>query len=384
MKQFSDIPALLREREQQHLLRRRVLLQSPQSVMPVINGRSLLSFCSNDYLGLANHPRIKASMKAAIEDCGVGSGASHLIDGHHQQHELLEQELAAFCGREAALVFSTGYMANLGVMAALMDRKDTIVQDKINHASLIDGAKLAQSTLLRYRHNDVGHLQQLLQQAKGKKLVVTDGVFSMDGDCAPLTDISNVAKQENAWVMVDDAHGFGVLGPQGSGLVNHLGLSTDDVALSIGTLGKAFGTSGAFVAGDRSTIDYLLQFARTYIYTTATPPAIAAATRTALQLVKQADAPRAHLQALIAQLRAGLETLGLAIMPSTTPIQPVLVGSNEEALRMSAALRKRGMLVTAIRPPTVPDGTARLRITLSASHSADQVNQLLNALSDIK
>jgi len=265
-----------------------------------------------------------------------------------------------------------------------MDRKDTIVQDKINHASLIDGAKLAQSTLLRYRHNDVGHLQQLLQQAKGKKLVVTDGVFSMDGDCAPLTDISNVAKQENAWVMVDDAHGFGVLGPQGSGLVNHLGLSTDDVALSIGTLGKAFGTSGAFVAGDRSTIDYLLQFARTYIYTTATPPAIAAATRTALQLVKQADAPRAHLQALIAQLRAGLETLGLAIMPSTTPIQPVLVGSNEEALRMSAALRKRGMLVTAIRPPTVPDGTARLRITLSASHSADQVNQLLNALSDIK
>ena len=382
MKQFSDIPALLQQREQNYLLRKRVILQSAQSVTPVINGRSLLSFCSNDYLGLANHPRIKASMKAAIEDCGVGAGASHLIDGHHQQHELLEQELAAFCGREAALVFSTGYMANLGVMAALMGRQDTILQDKINHASLIDGAKLAQSNLLRYRHNDAAHLQQLLQGAKGKKLVVTDGVFSMDGDCAPLNELCHVAKQENAWVMVDDAHGFGVLGPHGSGLVTQLGLTSNDVALSVGTLGKAFGTSGAFVAGDQSTIDYLLQFARTYIYTTATPPAIAAATRTALQLVKQADGARAHLQALIGQLRTGLDTLGFSVMPSLTPIQPIMVGTNEEALRLSAALKKRGLLVTAIRPPTVPDGTARLRITLSASHSTQQVDQLLNALGD--
>ncbi len=372
----------MQAREQQHLLRRRVELQSPQSVQPIINGRQMLSFCSNDYLGLANHPSIADSMKTAIDACGVGSGASHLIDGHHQYHEALERELAAFCGREAALVFSTGYMANMGVMAALMNRQDTIIQDKLNHASLIDGAKLAQAKMLRYRHNDTGHLAQLLTQATGKKLVVTDGVFSMDGDCAPMTDLAQVAGEHDAWVMVDDAHGFGVLGEQGAGLVSEQGLSTSDVQLVVGTLGKAFGTSGAFVAGDQTTIDYLLQFARTYIYTTATPPAVAAATRTALGLVKQADTQRAHLQALIARLRTGLADIGLPPMASRTPVQPVVIGSNERAMRISQHLNERGLLVTAIRPPTVPEGTARLRITLSATHSFAQIDTLLNALED--
>ncbi len=372
----------MQAREQQHLLRRRVELQSPQSVQPIINGRQMLSFCSNDYLGLANHPAIADSMKAAIDACGVGSGASHLIDGHHQYHEALERDLAAFCGREAALVFSTGYMANMGVMAALMNRQDTIIQDKLNHASLIDGAKLAQAKMLRYRHNDTGHLAQLLTQATGKRLVVTDGVFSMDGDCAPMTDLARVAGEHDAWVMVDDAHGFGVLGEQGAGLVSEQGLSSSDVQLVVGTLGKAFGTSGAFVAGDQSTIDYLLQFARTYIYTTATPPAVAAATRTALGLVKQADTQRAHLQALIARLRTGLTDIGFPPMASRTPIQPVVIGSNERAMRISQHLNERGLLVTAIRPPTVPEGTARLRITLSATHSFAQIDTLLNALED--
>lgn len=372
----------MQAREQQHLLRRRVELQSPQSVQPIINGRQMLSFCSNDYLGLANHPAIADSMKAAIDACGVGSGASHLIDGHHQYHEALERDLAAFCGREAALVFSTGYMANMGVMAALMNRQDTIIQDKLNHASLIDGAKLAQAKMLRYRHNDTGHLAQLLTQATGKRLVVTDGVFSMDGDCAPMTDLARVAGEHDAWVMVDDAHGFGVLGEQGAGLVSEQGLSSSDVQLVVGTLGKAFGTSGAFVAGDQSTIDYLLQFARTYIYTTATPPAVAAATRTSLGLVKQADTQRAHLQALIARLRTGLTDIGLPPMASRTPIQPVVIGSNERAMRISQHLNERGLLVTAIRPPTVPEGTARLRITLSATHSFAQIDTLLNALED--
>ncbi|MDX1473472.1 MAG: 8-amino-7-oxononanoate synthase [Reinekea sp.] len=382
MKHFSEIPTLLQAREQQHLLRRRVELQSPQSVQPIINGRQMLSFCSNDYLGLANHPAIADSMKAAIDACGVGSGASHLIDGHHQYHEALERDLAAFCGREAALVFSTGYMANMGVMAALMNRQDTIIQDKLNHASLIDGAKLAQAKMLRYRHNDTGHLAQLLTQATGKRLVVTDGVFSMDGDCAPMTDLARVAGEHDAWVMVDDAHGFGVLGEQGAGLVSEQGLSSSDVQLVVGTLGKAFGTSGAFVAGDQSTIDYLLQFARTYIYTTATPPAVAAATRTSLGLVKQADTQRAHLQALIARLRTGLTDIDLPPMASRTPIQPVVIGSNERAMRISQHLNERGLLVTAIRPPTVPEGTARLRITLSATHSFAQIDTLLNALED--
>jgi 8-amino-7-oxononanoate synthase len=384
LKHFSDISNALDQRREKNLFRQRVELQSAQQVLPIINGKKMLSFCSNDYLGFANHPNIAAAMKLAVDEYGVGAGASHLIDGHHREHELLEQELAAFTGREAALVFSTGYMANLGVMQALMTRNDTIVQDKLNHASLIDGNTLAQSKMLRYRHNDMVHLNDRLNAANGKKLVVTDGVFSMDGDCASLTELSGVAQEHDAWVLVDDAHGVGVLGPQGSGLVNELGLTSKDVQLLVGTLGKAFGTSGAFVAGDQQTIDYILQFARTYTYTTASPPAIAAATRASLQLVMKADAERAHLVDLIQRLRTGVTSLGLELMASTTPIQPIVIGSSEKAMKLSEALKNRGLLVTAIRPPTVPEGTARLRITLSAEHSFEQVDTLLNALGDIQ
>ncbi|MDO7644519.1 MAG: 8-amino-7-oxononanoate synthase [Reinekea forsetii] len=383
MKNFSDMAAHLAARQADHLMRSRLQLQSAQSITPTVDGQRLLSFCSNDYLGLANHPAIAQAMKEGIDQYGVGSGSSHLVSGHHREHELLEQELAAFTGREAALVFSSGYMANVGVMSALMSRRDTIVQDRLNHASLIDGALLSQAKMLRFRHNDMAHLRRQLGLAMGKKLVVSDGVFSMDGDCAPLLDVSRLCAEHAAWLLVDDAHGIGVLGPHGSGLVNAVGLTSADVPLLVGTLGKAFGTSGAFVAGDKTTIDYLLQTARPYIYTTATPPALAAATRTALTLVKGADAERAHLQTLIGHLRQGVSDLGYQLMPSATAIQPILVGANDAALQLSEQLRARGLLVTAIRPPTVPVNTARLRVTLSASHSLAQVDQLLNALADI-
>jgi len=383
LKNFSDMAAHLAARQADHLMRSRLQLQSAQSITPTVDGQRLLSFCSNDYLGLANHPAIAQAMKEGIDQYGVGSGSSHLVSGHHREHELLEQELAAFTGREAALVFSSGYMANVGVMSALMSRRDTIVQDRLNHASLIDGALLSQAKMLRFRHNDMAHLRRQLGLAMGKKLVVSDGVFSMDGDCAPLLDVSRLCAEHAAWLLVDDAHGIGVLGPHGSGLVNAVGLTSADVPLLVGTLGKAFGTSGAFVAGDKTTIDYLLQTARPYIYTTATPPALAAATRMALTLVHGADAERAHLQTLIGHLRQGVRHLGYQLMPSATAIQPILVGANEAALQLSAQLRARGLLVTAIRPPTVPVNTARLRVTLSASHSLAQVDQLLNALADV-
>jgi 8-amino-7-oxononanoate synthase len=381
LKNFSDMAGHLATRQTDHLMRSRLQLQSAQSITPTVDGQRLLSFCSNDYLGLANHPAIAQAMKEGIDQYGVGSGSSHLVSGHHREHELLEQELAAFTGREAALVFSSGYMANVGVMSALMSRRDTIVQDRLNHASLIDGALLSQAKMLRFRHNDMAHLRRQLGLAIGKKLVVSDGVFSMDGDCAPLLDVSRLCTEHSAWLLVDDAHGIGVLGPHGSGLVNALGLTSAEVPLLVGTLGKAFGTSGAFVAGDKTTIDYLLQTARPYIYTTATPPALAAATRTALTLVQAADAERAHLQTLIGHLRQGVSDLGYRLMP--TAIQPILVGANDAALQLSEQLRARGLLVTAIRPPTVPVNTARLRVTLSASHSLAQVDQLLNALADI-
>lgn len=384
LKNFTDIPSILDARRRDCLLRTRNELQSPQSIEPIINGRKMLSFCSNDYLGLANHPDIAEAMKQSIDQYGVGAGASHLVNGHHREHELLERELAEFTGREAVLLFSTGYMANLGVMSSLMSRQDSIIQDKLNHASLIDGGQLAGSKVLRFRHSDMNHLDEQLSRATGKKLIVTDGVFSMDGDCAPLADIASAAKKHNAWLMVDDAHGMGVLGPQGSGLVNELGLTAQQVPLLIGTLGKGFGTSGAFVAGDQDTIDFLLQHARTYIYTTATPPAVAAATRQSLKLVKQADASRSHLKKRIAQLRQGVTDLGYELMDSTTPIQPILIGENQVALDLSARLSDAGLLVTAIRPPTVPKGTARLRVTLSASHTEAHVARLLNALADSK
>lgn len=383
MQNFSDIPSVLAERRNRSLYRERRRLDGAQQVRSVIDGEPILSFCSNDYLGLANHPAVAERFKRAIDAYGSGAGASHLVNGHHAEHEALEQELAEFTGREAALLFGTGYMANLGVISALMGRGDTIIQDKLNHASLLDGALLSQARMLRYRHADVGHLRQRLTQAERKTLVVTDGVFSMDGDCAPLADMAEACQAQNTWLMVDDAHGLGVLGEGGRGRVYQAGLNEDQVPLLVGTLGKAFGTAGAFVAGRRSTIDYLLQYARPYIYTTAAPPALAAATREALQLVINGEDRRRALQERIAQLKAGLASLPLQLMPSDTPIQPILVGDNEAALRLSKGLHEQGLLVTAIRPPTVPEGQARLRITLSAEHSQADVDLLLNTLEDL-
>lgn len=383
MKSFADIPSVLSERRDQSLYRERRRLDSAQQVRAVIDGRPMLSFCSNDYLGLANHPAVAERFKQGVDAYGTGAGASHLVNGHHAEHEALERELAEFTGREAALLFGTGYMANLGVISALMGRGDTIVQDKLNHASLLDGAQLSQARMLRYHHGDMDHLRQRLTQRQGKTLVVTDGVFSMDGDCAPLVEMADTCRGDDTWLMVDDAHGLGVLGEGGRGLVSQAGLDREQVPLLVGTLGKAFGTAGAFVAGSRSTIDYLLQFARPYIYTTATPPALAAATREALDLVRRGDERRAALNSRIEQLRAGIQALPFQLMPSHTPIQPILVGSNDTALRLSQRLSERGLLVTAIRPPTVPAGEARLRITLSAAHDRDDVDLLLNTLEDL-
>lgn len=384
MKSFADIPAVLEQRKADDLYRRRIVLQSPQSTQVTIDGEALLSFCSNDYLGLANHPEIRVAFQQSLLDDGVGAGASHLVDGHHHQHEALERELAQFLGREAALVFGSGYMANVGTISALLQRGDTVVQDRLNHASLIDGALLSQAHFKRYRHNDVAHAGALLSAAAGKKLLVTDGVFSMDGDCAPLTQLSELCTEHDAWLMVDDAHGVGVLGPSGRGTVAEAGLAQAQVPILIGTLGKAFGTSGAFVAGAQSVIDYLIQFARPYIYTTASPPALAAATRKALHIVQSADDRRAHLNALIERFRTGARDLGFQLMASQTPIQPIVVGDNNRALALSASLRARGLLVTAIRPPTVPVGSARLRITLSASHTHEDLDSLLNSLESLR
>lgn len=346
-----------------------------------MDGQSYLAFCSNDYLGLANHPQIVHAFQAAAEKYGVGSGAAHLVSGHHIEHHALEEELAEFTNRPRALLFSTGYMANLGVMSALLDRGDTVYQDRLNHASLLDGGRLSGARLVRYAHGDIRALADRLSAHKaGEALVATDGVFSMDGDLAPLTELARICRDRGAWLMVDDAHGFGVLGRQGRGSLDDFGLGVEDVPIMMGTLGKALGTSGAFVAGSEELIETLIQKARTYIFTTAAPPAVAAATRVSLRLAQSEDWRRGHLQALVARFRRGAEQLGLGLMNSSTPIQPLVVGEAGRAVAISSALQERGILISAIRPPTVPAGTARLRITFSAAHSEAQVDRLLEAL----
>lgn len=372
----------LAERQAAHRYRSRRVVQSPQAAVLTENGRVLLNFCSNDYLGLASHPQVVAAMEQAVREWGAGSGASHLVNGHSEQHHKLEEELAAFTSRERALLFSTGYMANIGVINALAGRGDRVVQDKLNHASLIDGGLLSGADFQRYRHNDMDHLAQRLgRPVAGNSLVVTDGVFSMDGDLAELSQLADLADHFGAWLMVDDAHGFGTLGQSGGGTVEYFGLNQTQVPVLIGTLGKAFGTFGAFVAGSEVLIESLIQFSRTYIYTTALPPAVAAATRVSLGLLRDAEQSRQHLQQLIQQFRQGCGRLGLTLMDSISPIQPVVVGSDAKALKMSALLAEQGCWVSAIRPPTVPEGTARLRVTLTAAHTSGQVEQLLNAFS---
>ena len=375
-----DLASRLAARRAEDLYRRRPLLQSPQGPEVLVDGQRLLAFCSNDYLGLASHPEVIRALREGAERWGVGGGASHLVIGHSGPHHQLEEALAEFTGRPRALLFSTGYMANLAAVTALVGRGDTVLQDRLNHASLLDAGLLSGARFSRYLHNDAASLAARLDKAEGDTLVVSDGVFSMDGDLADLPALSAAARARDAWLMVDDAHGFGVLGASGGGCVEHFGLGMSEVPVLVGTLGKAFGTAGAFVAGSEELIETLIQFARPYIYTTSQPPAVACATLQSLRLLREEGWRREHLQRLIARFREGATALGLTLMDSPTPIQPLLVGDSGRAMRLSARLRERGLLVGAIRPPTVPAGTARLRITLTAAHDEAQVDRLLESL----
>ena len=377
---FYDFDAELQSLNQQSLYRRRRVVESPQSVLMQLDGRQVVNFCSNDYLGLANHPEVIAAFKRGVDQYGVGSGSAHLICGHSHAHHALEDELAAFTGRERALLFSTGYMANLGVISALVGRGDSVLEDRLNHASLLDGGLLSAARFQRYQHNQLDDLQVRLAASKGKALIVSDGVFSMDGDLALLPDLANLAEQHGAGLLIDDAHGFGVLGANGGGVVEHFGLSQQQVPILMGTLGKAFGTFGAFIAGSDALIEYLIQKARPYVFTTAMPAAVAEATRVSLRLLRQEAWRRQHLQALISRFRAGAEQQGLQLMDSATAIQPIILGDSETALLASERLLAQGFWVSAIRPPTVPAGTARLRITFSSLHTEQQVDALLEAL----
>ena len=381
---MKDLAAQLTRLQTDNLYRNRRVVDGPQGPRLNIDGREVLSFCSNDYLGLANHPDVIKAFQQGAERWGVGSGASHLVCGHSAAHHALEEELAAFTGRERALLFSTGYMANMAVITALCGRGDVIFEDRLNHASLYDGGLLSQARLQRYAHSDCDALNKKLAESdQGDKFIVSDGVFSMDGDLAPLPQLSQAAKQHNAWLMVDDAHGFGVLGKTGGGSVEHFGLSNEDVPILVGTLGKAFGTFGAFVAGSKELIEFLIQKARPYIYTTALPASIAEATRVSLKLIQTETERREQLNALIKRFRNGAAQLGLELMDSPTPIQPWIVGDSSKAIKISAALLEQNILISAIRPPTVAKDTARLRITFSATHSEADVDQLLTALEKV-
>ncbi len=384
--QFPTHPGHQRVREELqrlralHLYRARRVLESPQGVEVRVDGENLLSFCSNDYLGLANDARVIAAFRSGAEHYGVGSGASHLVTGHSAAHHALEEELAAFVGAERALLFSTGYMANLGVVSALLDRHGTVFEDKLNHASLIDAARLSGARVKRYAHGDLTKLATQLDAKQGDGLILTDGVFSMDGDVADVARIARLAQRHAAWLLVDDAHGLGVLGAHGRGTLEHHGLRPQAPLILLGTLGKAFGTFGAFIAGDEDLIEYLIQRARPYIYTTALPPAVAEATRASLRIVQEEGWRRETLNARIAQFRSGAAQRGFQLLDSPTPIQALILGDAQAAVAASEVLRARGILVPAIRPPTVPAGSARLRITFSAQHTQQHIERLLDAL----
>lgn len=377
------LQSALDDRRAAGLYRSRAVVESPQTVQLTQSGASLLSFCSNDYLGLANHPSIAQRMKNAIEEFGVGSGASHLVNGHFAEHHALEEELAAFVGRPRALLFSTGYMANMGVINALVSRSDEVFEDRLNHASLLDGGLLSQAKFTRFKHNDAEDLRRLLAKSTAKrKLIVVDGIFSMDGDLANLPELAAVAKEFDAWLMVDDAHGLGCFGDGGKGTLEHFGMSLDEVPVLVGTLGKAFGTFGAFVAGSETLIESLIQFARTYIYTTALPPSVAAATRESLNIVNTDQDRRTRLNKAIKHFKDACVEKGIQLMPSPSAIQPIVIGDADKAVAVSEALRQSGFWVSAIRPPTVPAGTARLRVTLSSEHHNTQIDALVAAIAE--
>ena len=363
-------------------VRREVGARAADGVRVQVDGTDLTSFCSNDYLGLAGHPRVVEAFVAAAREWGVGSGASHLVSGHCSEHHALEEELAAFTGRPRALLFSTGYMANLAVVTTLLGRGDRVFEDRLNHASLLDAGLASGARFARFPHGDAATLRErLAEPGEGHVIVATDGVFSMDGDVAPLRALADACRAHRAWLFVDDAHGLGVLGETGRGSLEAAGLGLQDVPILMGTLGKALGTFGAFVAGPEDLVETLLQQARTYIYTTALPPAVAAATRAALRVLQEEPGRRERVLGHAARFRTEAAGLGLCLPASITPIQPVVIGSESAALAASEALRSQGLWIPAIRPPTVPAGTSRLRITFSAAHSDDDVDRLLEALS---
>jgi 8-amino-7-oxononanoate synthase len=382
---MKGLAQALQQRREQGLYRSRRLVSSAQQTELMVDGRRLTAFCSNDYLGLANHPEVIEAMRRGASEYGVGSGAAHLISGHNSAHHRLEEALAEFTGRPRALLFSTGYMANLGVIGALLKAGDRLFEDRLNHASLVDAGLLCRARMMRYRHGDPQSLRRQMERSEaGQALIATDGVFSMDGDLAPLPSLADLARGHQAWLMVDDAHGLGVLGAGGGGILGHYGMTMEDVPILMGTLGKGFGTYGAFVAGSEELIETLIQQARSYIYTTAPPAALAEATLVSLRLAQQENWRRDRLRSLIVNFRRAVEQIGLPLMDSTTPIQPIVAGTSRQALAWSRRLEEQGLLVSAIRPPTVPEGSARLRITLSANHTDRQLDRLLNALSTLQ
>jgi 8-amino-7-oxononanoate synthase len=363
--------------------RRRITLESAQGPRILVDGREYLAFCSNDYLGLANDPRIVAAVVEAVRRYGVGSGASHLVTGHSTAHERLEKELARFVGMPSALLFSAGYLANIGLVTALAGRDDVIFSDALNHASLIDGMRLSRAEVVRYPHCSLDALSEGLRESRARsRFVVTESIFSMDGDLAPLAEILELCEQHDAWLVVDDAHGFGVLGAEGRGVLERLGLRSPRI-IYVGTLGKAAGVSGAFIAGEAPVVETVLQKARSYIYTTASPPFLAAAVETSLGIIREESWRRRKLSAMIDRLKQGLRDSGLSLAASDSPIQPLVFGDNATTLAASRCLRERGIIVTPIRPPTVPEGTSRLRISLSAAHEEQDVETLTAALREL-
>lgn len=381
----DQLSSALADLDTQGLRRQRRVLDGAQGSRVRVDGREFLSFSSNDYLGLANHLEIVTAAQLAAAHFGVGAGAAHLLTGHHRLHHELEQELAAFVGLPAALLFSTGYMASLGVIPALLDRHGEVFEDRLNHASLVDAAVLSRARLTRFPHLDLAWLERKLKESMAPvKLIATDSVFSMDGDLAPVDELLALAEKHGAWLYVDDAHGFGVLGEEGRGALSHFQLpSSHPRLIYLATLGKAAGVAGAFVAGTEDLVEWLVNRARTYIYTTAQPPLLAAAVSASLKLIAGEPWRRQRLGELIARLKAGVAGLPWPLMASDSPIQPLLVGSNEDALRLAEGLRARGILIPAIRPPTVPPGQARLRISLSAAHTLEDVDALLTALREL-
>jgi len=381
---FATLAAELAGLEARGLTRSRRVLQGPQGARVRVDGRESVAFCSNDYLGLAAHPEIIAAARAAAAEYGIGAGASHLILGHSEPHHVLEHALARHVALPRALLFSTGYMANIGAVTALVGRGDAVFGDRLNHASLNDAAILSRAEFRRYPHRDMVALDRMLARSRAtRKLIVTDAVFSMDGDIAPVPELVALAERHDAWLLLDDAHGFGVLGHDGRGTLSHFGVSSPRIVY-MGTLGKAAGVFGAFVAGEREVVETCVQRARTYVYTTATPPLLARAVLRSLELMVVEDWRRKHLLRLVAILRAGLARTGWRLLESQTAIQPLVVGDNAGAVSLSRKLAERGLLVPAIRPPTVPVGTARLRVSLSAAHSEDEVRRLTGALTELQ